>query len=165
MPAENPEGLVNTKRTGHSVAPRYSYDIKTGKITYNSAVTGPGTGLGWLAINTAGGSLYASEAGCASISIYRVSNGGLTLTEKTQFKLTGTATPGNLAFDPTGKFLYCLDNVHSTLHVLTLNQVSGQLTEPNAPTVLNEGTSEEALGLAAFSITQSLDAPGKRLDT
>lgn len=131
-----------------------TYDIKTGKITYNSAVTDPGTGLGWLAINAAGGSLYASEAGSGSISIYKVSNGGLTLTEKTQFKLSGTATPGNLAFDPTGKFLYCLDNVHSTLHVLTVNQVSGQLTEPNAPTVLNEGTSEEALGLAAFSITQ-----------
>lgn len=132
----------------------FTYDIKTGKITYNSALTDPGTGLGSLAINSAGGVLYASEAGSGSISIYKISNGGLTLTEKSEFKLSGTATPGNLMLDPTGKFLYCLDNVHSTLHVLNVNQVSGQLTEPNAPRVLNEGPTEEALGLATYSIVQ-----------
>jgi len=59
--------------------------------------------------------------------------------------------PGNLAFDPTGAYLYCLDNVHSTLHVLTVNATTGNLSEPNSPTVLNEGTTEEALGLATVS--------------
>jgi len=56
--------------------------------------------------------------------------------------------PANLAFDPTKAYLYCLDNYHSLLHVLSVDSANGKLSEPNPPTALNVPTGNEPLGIA-----------------
>ncbi|HEY6293272.1 MAG TPA: beta-propeller fold lactonase family protein [Terriglobia bacterium] len=129
----------------------FFYSPSTGTTTFSSAVANPGKGVGWLAVGPTGTAhfLYTSEAGSGTVTVYQITGNGLTLTQVQQFTLTGASTiPGNLAFDTTGKFLYCLDNVHATLHVLDVDSTTGKLSEPNAPIALNVPTGEEPLGLA-----------------
>ena len=74
---------------------------------------------------------------------------GTNLTQVQHFTLSSSGTtPGNLSFDPTGAYLYCLDNVHAMFHVLNVDSKKGTLTEPNSPTALNVPTGEEPLGIA-----------------
>lgn len=131
----------------------FTYNVSTGQVTYSSEVANPGSGVGWLAVSPSGHYLYTAEANSGTVTVYQIKNSGTSLVEGQHFRLSGTgASAGNLAFDPTGAFLYCLDNVHSTLHVLNINSSTGFVSEPNAPTVLNEPVGEEALGLATFLI-------------
>ena len=105
--------------------------------------------VGPPSIGKGGSFLYTSDAGSGSITVYSISFDGTNLTEVQNFTISGTgATPGNLAFDPTGAYLYCLDNVHATLHVLDINSSTGFLTEPNAPIAINVPAGEEPLGIA-----------------
>jgi hypothetical protein len=129
----------------------FFYDTSTGNATYNSAVPNPGTGVGWLTVGPPGTGhfLYASEPGSGTITVYSITFDGTSLTQVQHFALSGTGpTPGNIAFDPTGAYLYCLDNVHAMLHVLNVDSTTGNLSEPNSPTALSVPTGEEPLGIA-----------------
>jgi 6-phosphogluconolactonase (cycloisomerase 2 family) len=130
----------------------FTYDATTGQVTFNNAVANPGNGVGWLAVGPvtqAGRFLYTSEPGSGTITVYKIQSNGLTLTQAQHATLTGmTPTPANLAFDPTGAYLYCLDNYHAFLHVLSVDSTNGKLTEPNPPTALNVPTGNEPLGIA-----------------
>ena len=129
----------------------FTYVATTGKLTFNNATKEPGKGASWLAVGPPGTGhfLYASEAGSGSIAVFTITSSGTKLTEVQQFTLSGSGTvPGNIAFDPTGAYLYCLDNVHAMLHVLSVNATTGKLTETESPTALNVPTGEEPLGLA-----------------
>lgn len=129
----------------------FTYDATKGTVTFNSAAANTGKGVGWLAVGPPGTGhfLYTSEPGSGTITVYKLTTSGTKLSQIQHFTLSGTSpTPGNVAFDPTGAYLYCLDSVHATLHVLTVNSTTGNLSEPNSPTVLNVPTGEEPLGLA-----------------
>ena len=132
----------------------FSYSGTTGTVSFLSAFANPGNGVGWLVVgppNIGKGAafLYTSEPGSGTITVYSIGFDGTNLTEVQHFTLSGTGTiPGNLAFDPTGAYLYCLDNVHAMLHVLDVDNQNGQLSEPNPPTAISEPSGEEPLGLA-----------------
>lgn len=138
-------GLPTLKEVGV-----FFYNANTGGITFSNAFANQGTGVGWMVVGPPGTGhfLYTAEPGSGTITAYQLSFNGTNLTQVQHFTLSGTATPGNLAFDPTGAYLYCLDNVHATLHVLNVNTTNGQLSEPNSPTVLSEPAGEEPLGIA-----------------
>lgn len=130
----------------------FTYDATTGKVTFNNAVANTGTGVGWLAVGPAtkdGRFLYTAEPGSGTITVYKIKSNGLTLTQSQRVTLAGTSPmQANLAFDPTGAYLYCLDSDHAMLHVLTVDSTTGKLTEPNSPTALNVPTGNEPLGIA-----------------
>lgn len=131
----------------------FTYDATKGTVTFNNAVANTGKGVGWLAVGPPGTGhfLYSSEPGSGTITVYKITTNGTKLSQVQHFTLSGTTpTPGNLAFDPTGAYLYCLDNVHATLHVLNVNATTGDLSEPNAATALNVPTGEEPLGIATL---------------
>jgi 6-phosphogluconolactonase (cycloisomerase 2 family) len=132
----------------------FLYNVSTGSVSFNNAFPNPGESVGWMVVGPPGTGhfLYTADPTSGTITVYQLTFNGTNLTQVQNFTLSGTSPmPGNLAFDPTGAYLYCLDNVHSTLHVLTVSATTGKLSEPNAATVLNEGTTEEALGLATVS--------------
>ena len=131
----------------------FTYSSSTGTVTFNNAVANSGKGVGWLAVGPTGTGhfLYSSEPGSGTISVYSISSSGTKLTQVQHSTLSGESPmPGNLAFDPTGAYLYCLDNYHALLHVLTVNASTGKVSEPKSPTVLNVPGGNEPLGLATI---------------
>ncbi len=139
----------------------YSYDKTTSSLTFIRAVANPGKGVGWLAADSTGTYLYTAEPGTGTVTVYSLTH-YQTPTEVQHYSLEKsskgeTPSAANLAFDPTGAFLYCLDSANSVLHVLTVDSSTGELTEPNAPTVLDVPTGEQALGLATGMVGSSSD--------
>jgi 6-phosphogluconolactonase (cycloisomerase 2 family) len=131
----------------------FTYDSTTGKVTFSNAVANPGMGVGWLAVGptSTGQFLYTSEPGSGTITVYSISSNGTKLTQVQHSSLMGMSpVPGNLAFDSTGAYLYCLDSYHALLHVLSVNAATGKLSEPNSPTALNVSAGNEPLGLATI---------------
>jgi len=130
----------------------FTYDPTSGTVTFHNTVANTGTGVGWMVVGPvtkSGRFLYTAEPGSGTITVYKIQANGLALAQAQHFTLSGTTPePGNLAFDPTGAYLYCLDNVHAMLHVLTVNATNGLLTEPNSPTALSVPAGEEPLGIA-----------------
>ena len=129
----------------------FFYNSSTGAVSYSAAVANQGKGVGWLTVGPPGTGhfLYTAEPGSGTVTVYQITFNGTNLTQVQHFTLSGSGTtPGNLSFDPTGAYLYCLDNVHAMLHVLNVDPKKGTLTEPNSPTAINVPTGEEPLGLA-----------------
>jgi 6-phosphogluconolactonase (cycloisomerase 2 family) len=127
-----------------------------GAISLVTTVPNPGMAGCWGAVNSTGTYLYVADFDSGTIVVYSLANPALPVLVQ-QFALTNTKgvklpNPGNLAFDPTEAYLYCLDNPHSILHVMAVNSSTGELTEPNAPTVLPSPSGEQALGLATLMI-------------
>lgn len=134
----------------------YGYDKTTSAVSFIRAVSNPGKNVGWLAAQ--GSYLYTAEPGSGSVTVYSlthyqtpvmVQHYSLTKSSKGE-----TPSAANLAFDPTGQFLYCLDSANSVLHVLTVDGTTGEVSEPNAPTVLDVPSGEQALGLATGMVGQ-----------
>ncbi|HEV2423618.1 MAG TPA: beta-propeller fold lactonase family protein [Terriglobia bacterium] len=130
----------------------FGYNSTNSGVSYVKAVSNPGKNVGWLAVDSSGGYLYTAESGSGTVTVYSLTH-YLTPSEVQHYSLVQsskgeTPSAANLAFDPTGKFLYCLDSANSVLHVLTVDATTGQLSEPNAPTVLDVPLGEQALGLA-----------------
>jgi 6-phosphogluconolactonase (cycloisomerase 2 family) len=133
----------------------FSYDPSTGSLKYKKELSNPGRSIGWLAVGPTGTGhfLYCSLAATGTVAVYGITSSGLMLNEIQAFTLSGKgAVPGNLAFDPSGEFLYCLDNVNAMLHVLNVDATTGMLTEPNAPIALSVPPGEEPLGLATAEL-------------
>jgi 6-phosphogluconolactonase (cycloisomerase 2 family) len=127
-----------------------------GKIYFQRAVPNPGLAVCWTAVNAAGTYLYTAESNSGTVTVYSLTHAGspVQVQHYALATTTGVTTPApaNLAFDPTGGFLYVLDNLNSVLHVLTVNSSTGQVSEPNPPIVLGSPAGEEALGLATATI-------------
>ena len=130
----------------------YGYDKTTSAVSFIRAVSNPGKNVGWLAADATGSYLYTAESGSGTVTVYSLAH-YQTPTQLQHYSLTKsskgeTPSAANLAFDPTGQFLYCLDSANSVLHVLTVDAATGEVSEPNAPTVLDVPSGEQALGLA-----------------
>ncbi len=130
----------------------YSYNKTTSEVAFIRAVPNPGVDVGWLAADSAGSYLYTAESGSGTVTVYSLTHYQTPsmVQHYSLMKSSKGETPSaaNLAFDPTGQFLYCLDSENSVLHVLTVDSSTGEVSEPNAPTVLNVPAGEQALGLA-----------------
>lgn len=130
----------------------FGYNASNSGVSYVKAVSNPGKNVGWLAIDSSGDYLYTAESGSGTVTVYSLAH-YLTPTVVQHYSLVKsskgeTPSAANLAFDPTGQFLYCLDSANSVLHVLTVDATTGEVSEPNAPTVLDVPAGEQALGLA-----------------
>jgi 6-phosphogluconolactonase (cycloisomerase 2 family) len=134
----------------------YSYDATTGAVSYIRAVANTGKGVGWLTTDSTGAYLYTAEPGTGTVSVYSLLHYQTpTMVQHYSLEKSSkgeTPSAANLAFDPTGAFLYCLDSANSVLHVLTVSATTGEITEPNVPTVLSVPTGEQALGLATAMV-------------
>lgn len=54
--------------------------------------------------------------------MYQIGFDGTNLTQVQHYTLSGSVPEwGNLSFDPTGTYLYCLDHINAMLHVLDLD--------------------------------------------
>ncbi|MBZ5721147.1 MAG: lactonase family protein [Acidobacteriia bacterium] len=112
----------------------FSYDT-FGNLTLLNQVADTGSLICWLAENTAGTRLYTSESGSATVSVYDTTAPSKP-TQLQHFSLAPGSIPAHLKLDPTGNFLYVVDRL-GFLHVLTVSQVDGTLSEPNAPVSLH----------------------------
>lgn len=130
----------------------FGYNASNSGVSFVKAVSNPGKNIGWLAVDSSGDYLYTAESGSGTVTVYSLTH-YQTPSEVQHYSLVQsskkeTPSAANLAFDPTGGFLYCLDSANSVLHVLTVNATTGEVSEPNAPTVLDVPSGEQALGLA-----------------
>jgi 6-phosphogluconolactonase (cycloisomerase 2 family) len=134
----------------------YGYNSSGSDVSFVKAVANPGKGVGWLAADSSGDYLYTAESGSGTVTVYSlahyqtpsmVQHYSLIPSSKKE-----TPSAANLAFDPTGQFLYCLDSENSVLHVLTVDATTGEVSEPNAPTPLDVPAGEQALGLATAMV-------------
>lgn len=132
----------------------FSYSSTTGAVAFNAAFPNTGKGVGWMvvgppSIGHGASFLYTAEPGSGTITVYSITFSGTNLTQVQHITLSGSKpSAGNLAFDPTGAYLYCLDSANAMLHVLNIDQTKGTLTEPNSPTAIAAGSGEWPLGLA-----------------
>lgn len=130
----------------------FGYNASNSGVSFVKAVSNPGKNIGWLAVDSSGDYLYTAESGSGTVTVYSLTH-YQTPSEVQHYSLVQsskkeTPSAANLAFDPTGGFLYCLDSANSVLHVLTVNATTGEVSEPNAPMVLDVPSGEQALGLA-----------------
>ncbi|HEV2178635.1 MAG TPA: beta-propeller fold lactonase family protein [Terriglobia bacterium] len=129
----------------------YTFD-QSGNLTYDTEFANPGSGVGWLVINASGTRLYSAEPNSGTVTVYNIAAAGKPLQQQhVQLKpvyVSAPVVPTNMAFDPTGQFLYVVDSNDGSgcgLHVLHV-QADGQLTEPAPP--LNLGFAYSAIGVA-----------------
>jgi len=137
----------------------FGFNSSDSGVSFVKAVANSGKNVGWLAVDSSGDYLYTAESGSGTVTVYSLAH-YLTPTEVQHYSLIKsskgeTPSAANLAFDPTGAFLYCLDSANSVLHVLTVDATTGEVSEPNAPTVLDVPTGEQALGLATGMVGSS----------
>lgn len=134
----------------------FAYNKTTSEVSFIRAVPNPGKGVGWLAPDSTGSYLYTAEPGTGTVTVYTLEHYQTPsmIQHYSLMKSSKGETPSaaNVAFDPTGAFLYCLDSANSVLHVLTVDASTGEVSEPNAPTVLNVPSGEQALGLATAMV-------------
>lgn len=123
-----------------------SYDLNsTGNL---SLIDGPEathqTAACWLAVTSNGKFCYATNTGSASISGYKIEDGGLTLLNQDGVTATTGTTPIDVALSINSEFLY---NLNSTSHNITLFHVSenGSLDPIGSVNGLPAG----AIGIAA----------------
>jgi len=112
----------------------FSYD-QLGNLALLNEVSNSGALVCWLAENTAGTRLYTSETMSGTVSVYDTTGAAKPL-QLQHFSLAAGSLPAHLKLDPTGNFLYVNDRL-GMLHVLTVSQVDGTLSEPNAPLALH----------------------------
>ena len=85
----------------------YRYN-SVGALSFVSQEDHPGFAACWVVISRDGKYLYTANSATQDISLFRVSPDGDTLDFVEVVKLPSTGTVGNLALDPTGRFLYAL---------------------------------------------------------
>ena len=112
----------------------FSYD-QLGNLALANEVANSGTLVCWLAENTAGTRLYTSESASGTVSVYDTTGAAKPI-QLQHFSLAAGSQPAHLKLDPTGNFLYVVDRI-GMLHVLTVSQVDGTLSEPTAPLALH----------------------------
>ena len=130
----------------------YSFN-SAGILTFLSEVADPGQAVCWLTFNKAGTGLYAAEFASGTITVFNTSK-PTNPTQLQHFALTqvggSQAEPTNIAFDPSGKFLYVVD-ANAALHVLHVTP-QGMLSEPSAPVTRGLPAGTIPLGLAALQV-------------
>ena len=126
----------------------YTYSPTTGAITFTRTVVDPGTAVCWLTTNSAGTFLYVSETLSNSITVFSLA-APTNPTQIQHFTLAsgGNNGPTNLAFDPSGKFLYVMTG--NLLHVLNV-AANGMVKESITPVALPIASNDIAQGLVAF---------------
>ncbi len=144
-------GLVNVGMLGV-----YQYN-NTGRLQFVTAVPDTGAGICWIRTNDEGTRLYASNTGDRSISVFDITS-PLSPVEIQHLVLQGQGNQYEIELDPTGAFLYGLSQRASssiplgqgnTLHVLTIDRITGMVAEPNAPINLAVPNGVRPQGLAA----------------
>lgn len=125
----------------------YTY-TSAGTLSFSHVVPNKGQAVCWMTVNAAGTFLYTAESNSGTVTVYSLTH-YLTPTQVQHFTLSGTSAPTNLAFDPTGQFLYVLDTTYAKLHVLNVAS-NGTVSETTTPIVLNIPTGESPLGLATL---------------
>ncbi|HEV2178634.1 MAG TPA: beta-propeller fold lactonase family protein [Terriglobia bacterium] len=130
----------------------YTFD-SAGNLTFRTEVADPGSAVCWAAINKNGSGLYTAEFASGTITVFNI-NSPTNPVQLQHFALAQVggvqAAPTNLAFDPSGKFLYVVD-ADGALHVLHVS-AQGRLSEPSAPVSLGLSSSTIPLGLAALQV-------------
>jgi 6-phosphogluconolactonase (cycloisomerase 2 family) len=147
-------GLVNVNMLGV-----YQY-ANTGHLQFVTAVPDSGNGICWIRTSDDGTRLYASNTGDRSISVFDTTS-HLTHVEIQHFVLQGQGNQFEIELDPTGAFLYAVSQRASastplgqgnTLHVLTIDRVTGFVAEPNTPVNLAVPNGVRPQGLAAVQL-------------
>ncbi len=127
----------------------YKYNTGNGTLGFVKDIPAAGNALCWLAVNSAGSRLYTVEFQSGSVTVYDITHAG-SPQELQHFLLSGSNNePTNLAFDPTGNFLYVLSNV--SLHVLNVSATDGTLSETVSPVTIPVPTGERPIGVATLS--------------
>lgn len=144
-------GLVNVNMVGV-----YQFN-NTGHLQFVTTVADSGSGVCWIRTNDEGTRLYASNTGDRSISVFDTSN-PLNPVEIQHLQLQGEGNQFEIELDPSGRFLYAVSERASastplgqgnTLHVLTIDPVTGFVAEPNAPLAITVPDGVRPQGLAA----------------
>jgi 6-phosphogluconolactonase (cycloisomerase 2 family) len=104
-----------------------------------------GAAICWLAVNSAGTRLYTSETESATITVYDLTAATNPVQLQQLTLANGAATVSNLAFDPTGAYLYAL--VARSIHVLPVDG-NGLISDTLAAVTIPGPLSEKPLGLA-----------------
>jgi 6-phosphogluconolactonase (cycloisomerase 2 family) len=119
-----------------------------GRLSVVNTIANAGEAICWLAINQAGTRLYGGNNTDGTVSVFDLTNPTIPV-EIQLFQLSGTAPHTlNVGLDPTQNFLYAVDG--EFLHVLTVSQVDGTLTEPGVPLSLPAPAGNIALGVATL---------------
>jgi 6-phosphogluconolactonase (cycloisomerase 2 family) len=112
----------------------FSYD-QLGNLALLNEVSNSGALICWMTENATGTRLYTSETMSGTVSVYDTTGAAKPL-QLQHFSLAAGSLPAHVKLDPTGNFLYVVDRL-GMLHVLTVSQVDGTLSEPNPPLALH----------------------------
>jgi DNA-binding beta-propeller fold protein YncE len=133
----------------------YKYSA-TGTLNLAGTVADAGNAVCWFAINSAGTRLYSVENGSGTVSVYDITNATAPVFLQSLLLSNQPQAPTNVAIDPTGNFAYVIggsnagDQGAALLHVLTINQTTGDLSETVPAVPLNIAQGEHASGLATL---------------
>ncbi|HZU43656.1 MAG TPA: hypothetical protein VE994_13345 [Terriglobales bacterium] len=117
----------------------YTFD-STGHLSFVRSVPNSGKAICWIRSNAIGTRLYTANTGDNSISVYDATF-PLQPVEIEHLKLKGLGNVFQITVDPRGNFLYAVTQRGSasiplgqgnTLHVLTINPVTGKVHELGA---------------------------------
>jgi len=81
-----------------------------------------------VAFDASGQFACVADLGTDEVIVYRLLTGGK-LTQHSVWKATPGAGPRHLAFHPTGRWLYCLNELDSTMAALSFDADQGELAE------------------------------------
>jgi 6-phosphogluconolactonase (cycloisomerase 2 family) len=151
----------------------FTYD-ETGRTSFVTAAQGTGAAPCWCVVSADGRVLYAANTASDSIGVYSLAD-PLHPVQIQEFKLGGPrawngaknspkALVFEIALDPTGRFLYAVDQASdpsfpqgNQLHTLRIAS-DGTLSEPLAPVVFDTSlvpANAHPQGLAAVSLRSS----------
>jgi 6-phosphogluconolactonase len=88
-----------------------------------------------VAISHDGRFVCVADLGTDRVDVFRIGNDA-TLTKTTAWQAQPGAGPRHLAFHPSGKFLYCIQELDSTISVLQFDSGDGSLQELQTITTL-----------------------------
>jgi DNA-binding beta-propeller fold protein YncE len=125
------------------------YSTTSGALTPLKRLPASGLATCWLAVNSAGTDLYTVNFQSGTVNVYSIATPTSPVMLQS-FLLSGASPmPTNVAFDPTGQFLYVL--TEQTMHVLNVSQTDGTLSETVSPVTIPVPTGEIPIGVATLS--------------
>jgi hypothetical protein len=160
----------------------YTYDT-TGRLSFAGAAANSGLAICWLEVGGDGRFLYTSNSGTDSISVYSLAD-PLHPVEVQNLTLGGPKSlipqpapalydtlPFQLGLDPTGTFLFVLNHEgaggtapadRNALHVLSVDPLTGLLSETVAPALVPVPAATNPKGVAVVRLPGDGKGSGNR---